>query len=74
MDEKKQKELRRVCSVADSLFYCCDELMGKMEVPNENGFDVLPEDEEAFIAVGELHDVIDEYRWKLKDIINKLNN
>ena len=71
MDEEKKKELRRVCSMTESLFYGLDELMGKMEIEDEHGFDVLPEDEEAFIAIGDFYDILDDYRWKLKDILEE---
>jgi len=73
MKANKKKALRGICSRTESLFYECDELMGKMQVDDGNfGFDVLPEDEGAFIAIGELHDLLDEYRWKLKDILDKI--
>ena len=73
MEKNKEKELKRVAAMADSLFYAIDELMGKMQVDDGNfGFNILPEDEEAFIAIGELHDIIDEHRWRIRNICNKL--
>jgi hypothetical protein len=72
MEENKKKELRRLCSMTESLFYGCDQLMGKMEIDNGHGFDVSDEDEPAFIAIGELHELADEYRFKLKEILDKL--
>lgn len=72
MEERKKKELCRLRSMTESLFYGCDDLMGLMQVENDRGFEVKPEDEEAFIAVGELYELADEYRWKLKDILDNL--
>lgn len=72
MNEKKKKELSRLQSMTESLFYGCDELMGTMQIENESGFDVSDEDEEAYIALGELQALTDEYRFKLKNILNKL--
>lgn len=72
MDKNKENELRRLQSMAESLYYGCDDLMGFMQIENGHGFDVKPEDEEAFIVIGELHEVMDEYRNKLQDVLNNL--
>lgn len=72
--EKKKKELMRVASIADSLYYYIDELMRRMEVEDgTGGFDVTKEDEDAFIAIYELSDAIDEHRWRIRSICDKLN-
>ncbi len=71
MKEERKKELRRLCAMADSLFYACDELMGKMQQGNEHGFDVAEEDEAAFIEIGNLHGIIDECRGELKDLLDE---
>ena len=72
MKEEKKKELRRLCTMTESLFDGCDSLMYIMQIRNGHGFDVSDEDEDAFVVIGELHELADEYRGKLKDIVDKL--
>lgn len=68
MDENKEKKLRQLQSMTESLCYGCDDLMGCMQIDNGHG---LTEDEEAFIAIGELGELVDRYRCRLKDILEK---
>ena len=73
MKQERKKELRRLNSMANSLFYACDELMGKMERENEHGCDVAEEDKAAYIVIGRLAQFTDEYRWKLEDLLDEQN-
>jgi len=71
MKEERKKELRRLCLMEDSLFYACDELMSDIEEEGGHGCDVAEEDKAAYIAIGKLAQVIDEYRWKLEDLLDE---
>ena len=66
MNEEKKKKLRRLCLMASSLVYACDELMGEME--RESCFG---KDEATYVMIDKHAQDIERYRNELEDLLDE---